>query len=216
MQFSEKEQEEGFIKSVDIIIQKFSGNDDTKKFALQYLQLGFKEIGNEKVLQYIDQTYKETLLQCQDETSKSDFEERLKAYEKMQPGTLAPEIKLVDEKGAIKTLLDFKQKEIIVVFWASWCPNCMEEFPKLQDWAKNHADTLVLAVSLDTDYAAYQESIKKFPNFLHYCDLQKWDGEIAKSYCIMATPTLFLLDSDRKIVNKYSNVEALISLSKNK
>ena len=133
----------------------------------------------------------------------------------MQPGALAPEIKLVDEKGAIKTLLDFKQKEIVVVFWASWCPHCMEELPKLQEWSKSHPETLVLAVSLDSDYTTFQEAIKSFPNLLHYCDLQKWESEIVKSYNIVATPTLFLLDSERRIMNKYSDVEAFISLSKN-
>lgn len=212
MQFSEKEQEEGFKKSVDIIMQKFSGNNETKKFALQYLQLGFKEIGNENVLQYIDEKYAANE-QCT--VSDIDLQKRLKSYETLKIGNIAPIIELTANDGGIKTLSDYKEEKVVVVFWASWCPHCIQEMPKLQEWAKNHADTLVLAVSLDTDYAAYQETIKKFPNFLHYCDLQKWDGEIAKSYHIMATPTLFLLDKERKIVNKYSDVEALISLSKN-
>lgn len=216
MHFSETEMEEGFKKSVDTIMRKFSGNDVTKKFALKYLQLGFKEIGNEKVLQYIDEKYKGILLQCQDDTDNADFENRLKAYEALKPGVLAPEIQLVDGKGKLKTLIDFKQKEIVVVFWASWCPHCLEEVPKLQDWAKNNPDTLVLAISLDTDYNAFQEAIKQFPNLLHYCDLQKWEGKITSDYYVVATPTFFVLDKDRKIRGKYSSVTNLIAVQNDK
>lgn len=92
LKFSEAEMNEGFIKSVDIIIKKFSGSDATKKFAIQYLQLGFKELGNEKVLQYIDETYKETLEQCQDETAKAAFDKRVQGYATIKVGNKAPDI----------------------------------------------------------------------------------------------------------------------------
>jgi hypothetical protein len=80
MNFSEAEMNEGFKKCVDTIMAKFSGNKDTEKFALKYLQLGFKEIDKSEVLQYIDQKYQTMAVQCQDDVEKSAFENRMASY----------------------------------------------------------------------------------------------------------------------------------------
>ncbi|MBE9577580.1 hypothetical protein, partial [Flavobacterium proteolyticum] len=64
MQFTEEEMIDGFIKSVDDIMLAFSKNEDSQKFALQFLQLGFKEMGQEKVLQYLDEKYAKIASQC--------------------------------------------------------------------------------------------------------------------------------------------------------
>jgi thiol-disulfide isomerase/thioredoxin len=205
--FSEEEMTAGFKKCVDTIIKQFQGNEKTKEFAIKYLQLGFKELGNENLLQYIDQNYA-AAAQCT--TDDTELQKRLKGYEALKIGNLAPEIVLSDNEGTTKTLQDYPQEEVIVVFWASWCPHCMEEMPKLQEWAKTNPNTLVLAISLDDDYTAFQEAIKKFPNMLHNCDLQKWKGTIVSDYFVAATPTFFKLDKERKIVGKYSNVNELI------
>jgi thiol-disulfide isomerase/thioredoxin len=205
--FSEEEMTAGFKKCVDTIINQFQGNEKTNEFAIKYLQLGFKELGNENLLQYIDQNYA-AAAQCT--TDDTELQKRLKGYEALKIGNLAPEIVLSDNEGTTKTLQDYPQEEVIVVFWASWCPHCMEEMPKLQEWAKTNPNTLVLAISLDEDFTAFQEAIKKFPNMLHNCDLQKWKGKIVSDYFVAATPTFFKLDKERKIVGKYSNVNELI------
>ena len=207
MQFGEQEMNEGFIKSVDTIMERFGKNDKTKQFALQYLQLGFKEIGNEKVLQYLDEKYA-VLEQCT--TKDNDLDKRLKSYDALRIGNIAPKIELTATDGSVKTLSDYPEEKVVLVFWASWCPHCTQEVPKLQEWAKGTKNTLFLAVSLDEDYTAFQNAVAQFPNMLHICDLQKWNGKIATDYYITATPTLFVLDKDRKIVGKYSNVSSLI------
>ena len=206
MKFSEEEMNEGFIKSVDIIIQKFSGSDATKKFAIQYLQLGFKELGNEKVLQYIDEHFKETLVQCQDETDKAAFDKRVQGYATIKVGNKAPDITF--------TSLDFNLHAIaaertIVVFWASWCPHCMEELPKLNEWAVVNPKTKVVAISLDDDKTAYETTIQKFPALIHDTDLKKWEGKAVTDYFVYGTPTFIVLDKDKNIVDKYSDFKSI-------
>ena len=213
MHFSETEMEEGLKESVDKIIQKFSGSDATKKFAIQYLQIGFKEIGNEKVLQYIDEKYKETIEQCQDESDKAAFDKRVQGYATIKVGNKAPDITF--------TTLDFNlhaiaAERIIVVFWASWCPHCMQEIPKLNEWAIANPTTKVVAISLDDDKTAYETAIQKFPSFIHDCDFKKWDGKAVNDYYVYGTPTLVLLDKDKKIVNKFSSFEQLETFLKKK
>lgn len=202
MNFTEEEMNAGFKKSIDTIMEKFSANEETKKFALQYLQLGFKEIGNEKVLQYIDEKYQELAAQCQDETDKAAFYKRMAGYTTMKEGIQAPNITFTNNS----TLYDIQSERILVVFWASWCPHCMEELPKVTTWAASNPNTKVVALSLDEDQAAYEEMIKRFPNLIHNTDLKKWGGKAVNDYYIYGTPTFILLDKDKKIIGKYSSL----------
>jgi thiol-disulfide isomerase/thioredoxin len=208
--FSNEEATAGFKKCVDVIMKQFEGNEKTKEFALKYLQLGFKEIGNEAVLQYIDQNYAATA-QCTEDDD--ELKKRLAGYEAMKPGMQAPNIAfnanstevVAEGLDAIKNLYDIKAEQTIVVFWASWCPHCMEELPKLNEWAKNNPNTKVVAISLDEDKTAYQTAIANFSNLSHYCDFKKWDSKAVADYYVYGTPTFFVLDKDKKIVGKYAD-----------
>lgn len=207
MDFSEEEQQAGYKKCVDKIIQVFGDNESTQEFAIKYLQLGFKEMGNEGILQYIDEKYAATA-QCT--TDDDELNERLAGYEALKLGNFAPEIFVMGVDGKEKTLFDFEQDTLILVFWASWCPHCLQEMPQVQVWANEHPEALVLAVSLDEDYNTFQNAIKDFPSMLHYCDLQKWNGEIVRDYYIRATPTFIQLDKERKVVLRAASMSKLL------
>ena len=43
-----------------------------------------------------------------------------------------------------KTSADFKGKKIVYVAWASWCPNCQQELPILNELRKDYQDLLNL------------------------------------------------------------------------
>jgi thiol-disulfide isomerase/thioredoxin len=205
MKFSEEEMNEGFIKSVDTIMAKFSGNKETEKFALKYLQLGFKEIDKSEVLQYIDQKYQALAVQFQDDDEKLAFENRMASYESMKEGKVAPNIEFEDKTS----LYDIKSEKTLIVFWASWCPHCTEEMPKVNEWVKEHPDTKVIAISLDDSKSEYDLAIKQLPNLSHHTDLKKWDGKAATDYFVYGTPTFILLDKDKKILKKASSFEML-------
>ena len=209
MQFSEEEMEQGFLESVDTIMQKFSGNEETKMFAIKYLTLGFKEIGMEKVLQYIDETYSRAE-QCRDDLEQEAFEKRMAGYAAMKPGMPTPEISLMDAKGNLYGLKDISSEFVVIAFWASWCSHCVQVMPELNNWAKEQGDIAVLAVSLD-DGTAYLNATSRLTNMLHYCDYQSWESAPVKANYIYGTPTFIFLDKERKIINKYDSYKALIN-----
>jgi len=207
MEFSEEEMNQGLKKCVNTIMQNFSGNEKTQKFALQYLQLGFKEIGNEEVLQYLDQNFQELVAQCQDDSEKAAFEKRMEGYATMKEGMLAPNIAFDSTQYKVKSLYEIEAMQILVVFWASWCPHCMEEIPIVNIWAKEHPETRVVAISLDDDKAAYEKAIHELPNMMHHTDLKKWNGKAVKDYYVYGTPTFVFLDKNKKIIKKASGFE---------
>jgi thiol-disulfide isomerase/thioredoxin len=207
MKFNEAEMNEGFKKSVDTIMTKFSGNKETEKFALKYLQLGFKEIDKEEVLQYIDQKYQALAVQCQYDTEKMAFENRMASYAAMKSGNQAPDILFENNTS----LYDIKSEQSLILFWASWCPLCQEELPKVENWAKENPTTKVIAISLDENKTEYDLAIKQFPSLFHSTDLKKWNGKAVKDYFVYGTPTFILLDSQKKILKKASTFEMLIA-----
>jgi thiol-disulfide isomerase/thioredoxin len=217
MNFTAEEKTNGFKRSVDIIIRQFGGNEQTHDFAFKYLTLGFKEIGEEEVLQYLDENYKDLANRCFDDFEKSEFDKRMEGYAAMKVGNLAPDFELKvegdpqnDLKGGKRkagSLYTLKAEKVLVVFWSSACPHCMEELPKLNEWAALQKEIKVIAVSLDTDKTLHQETIKQFSNLVHTCDYKGWETEAATEYYIAATPTFILLDKDKKVLGKYSSFE---------
>lgn len=208
--YSEKEVNEGFKQSVDEIMSRFGKNEKTKQFALQYLTNGFKEIGQEFILQYLDETYR-TLASCESDQEKNELEERLKAYELLKPGMPAPSVEFSDSNGNLINLHDFESENLVLVFWASWCTHCMEMMPKLKEEMSKYPNVKVLAISLDDNPTAYLEAVKGYESMFQYCDYGKWDSKPVKDYHVVATPTFFLLDKQRIIVNKFSDVRTLFS-----
>jgi thiol-disulfide isomerase/thioredoxin len=66
--------------------------------------------------------------------------------------------------GTPKTLADLRGKVIVLNFWATWCPPCVEETPSLIQLQKSIAPFggTILGVSLDDDQIAYAEFLKNY------------------------------------------------------
>lgn len=62
---------------------------------------------------------------------------------------------LTDSAGQQHRLADYRGKWVLVNFWATWCPPCVEEIPELSELAASRAELVVLGVALDYDDAAY-------------------------------------------------------------
>jgi len=73
-----------------------------------------------------------------------------------QVGEHAPPIVIHDGAQTV-SLNDYRGKTVVLNFWASWCPPCIEEFPSLMDLQRRMPNIVVLAVSFDTDANAYRQ-----------------------------------------------------------
>jgi peroxiredoxin len=144
---------------------------------------------------------------------------KLESYRKMKVGNIAPEIEfkgdVIVNRGLvnnIKHLSDIKSKYKLVVFGGSWCPQCKAETLQLimryNKWKAKEVE--VVMVSLDTDKKALEEFVSDFPYTL-VCDYKKWETQAAKDYYVSSSPTIFLLDSNNKIILRPPTVASLDS-----
>ncbi|MCE7947939.1 MAG: TlpA family protein disulfide reductase [Chloroflexi bacterium CFX4] len=60
------------------------------------------------------------------------------------PDDLAPEFSLTALDGTPLRLSDLRGKVVILNFWATWCEPCRQEMPLLEDFARKHADQVVV------------------------------------------------------------------------
>ncbi|MGB7583687.1 MAG: TlpA disulfide reductase family protein [Terriglobales bacterium] len=72
-------------------------------------------------------------------------------------GTAAPEF-VVQDSGRKVDLREFQGKILVLNFWATWCPPCVEEMPSLVELQHRLAPKgiTVVGVSIDVDGDAYQ------------------------------------------------------------
>jgi peroxiredoxin len=125
---------------------------------------------------------------------------------------MAPNIVLPDQTGRKITLDKINADKTLIVFYASWCPHCKELMPQIAELYNNQKtkNTEVLAVSMDstlTDWKSYLNE-NNF-NWLNVCDTAGWHSKAADDYYIYATPSMFLVDREMKIIDKPRSVEDL-------
>lgn len=75
-----------------------------------------------------------------------------------QVGMEAPDFTIQDAGQSVR-LDQYRGKTVVLNFWASWCPPCLEEFPSLMQLQHQVPNVVVLAVSFDTDDDAYRQYV---------------------------------------------------------
>src|SRR5579862_6751538 len=77
-------------------------------------------------------------------------------------GTKAPDFTITDADRSV-TLSKYRGQVVVLNFWATWCPPCVEETPSLVQMQQRLKDkgVVVLAVSTDADDGAYHRFIKQ-------------------------------------------------------
>jgi peroxiredoxin len=119
-------------------------------------------------------------------------------------GKKAPEFSLKDVSGAEIKLSDFKNKVVIIDFWATWCPPCRQEIPHFIGLYSQYKGQGLEIIGIALDQNG-EKTVKEFSakNKINYTVLLG-NNEVSDLYGgIEAIPTTFILDKDGNIRKKY-------------
>jgi cytochrome c biogenesis protein CcmG/thiol:disulfide interchange protein DsbE len=126
----------------------------------------------------------------------TSIDDRLRAGERV-PAALAS-LPLLGAPGE-GSLADHRGKIVVLNFWASWCPPCVEELPLL---ARTHRrirrrDATVLGVNYKDLPEDASDFARRFR--LRYRSLRDRDGEYGQRYGLTGLPETFLIDRRGRI-----------------
>lgn len=113
---------------------------------------------------------------------------------------MAPDFALNDMDGNSIKLSDYKDKIVVLNFWAVWCKYCIKEMPdldKLNKELNDEGDGVVLAVNVQES----KETVQK------YLDSNDFDikvvldenGTVVDTYGVDGFPTTFLVNKDGSV-----------------
>jgi thiol-disulfide isomerase/thioredoxin len=98
---------------------------------------------------------------------------------------------------------DYKGKVVLVFFWATWCGPCMREMPNIvRAYEKYHPNGFeIIGISLDESKQDLLKVTKdKRMTWREYFDGLRWENKVSEYYGVTATPTMYLVGPDGKIV----------------
>ncbi|MDR3297486.1 MAG: redoxin domain-containing protein [Prevotellaceae bacterium] len=139
-------------------------------------------------------------------------------------GLVAPELLLQTHAGEYFSLHKMDADFVVLCFWEPNCGHCKKELPELWTMYQKLRDKGVKVLTVYTQYK--KPEWDKFIADNAYDWLYAWDGVEAEdehgkpttyslgnnfrqNYDVYSTPTLYLLDSDKKIIAKRMSVEML-------
>jgi peroxiredoxin len=129
------------------------------------------------------------------------LEAALKELDLIRPArpTLAADFTLATHGGGKVRMTEQRGKVVMINFWATWCPPCLEEMPAMERLYRRQKETgfTLIAVSVDADP-------KKVAPFVTEHKLTFPIGldprmEMANTYGVRALPSSFIVARDGKL-----------------
>jgi peroxiredoxin len=125
-------------------------------------------------------------------------------------GRPAPDFTVSDGTSTIH-LANYRGKVVLLNFWATWCPPCVQEMPALIQLHHDRPDLAILAVSIDEDEDEYTRYIER--RHVDLITVRDPNQTAAKLYHTDGWPETYIIDRQgiirRKIVGDpdWSNPE---------
>lgn len=200
-------------KEIDKITRITSKNYKVFQFVAVYLFNHFREseiMGHDAVMvKLADDIYLSGKADWVTKEFKDDLKKQIDLIRPNLIGKKAQNIVMDSYKGIFVSLYDIEKDFTILYFWEPDCGHCKEATPKLKTYYDSVKDKNieVFAVCTTADKTKWNKYIEE--NKLTW--INGWDPERSSHfdyyYNIQSTPTIYVLDRNKKIIAKKLGVE---------
>lgn len=110
--------------------------------------------------------------------------------------------------GETIQLKDFRGKVVLVDFWASWCPPCLESLPAYERIYRELGNEMleIIAVNVDENTQDGLAFLARQP--VSYLVVADPEGIIGIPYGVRSLPRAFLIDQEGNIVKIYKRFKS--------
>ncbi len=137
---------------------------------------------------------------------------KIETIENLSIGKIAPEFSLENEVGENIALSDYREKLVLLNFWAYWCGPCIDQFPGYKSLYKKYNDRgfEIINVSEDPDKIPWKRALIEHQLPWSQAIVEKNVAfEISETYNVELLPTNYLIDQEGIILGNNLTLEEL-------
>jgi len=201
---------------IDKVIDLTADNEEMFQYVVRYFFNTYSQsniMGMDKVLVHLaDNYYLTDKVDWLDEENEKKLKEHVAKLRFNLIGNFAQDLKMETFNEEYARLYDIDAKYTLVYFWEPNCGHCKKETPKVYELYHEYdkSDFEVFAVYTQTDK---EEWVKYITEHGYEDWINVWDQYNLTNfrffYNVYSTPTIYLLDKDKKIIAKRISAETL-------
>ena len=114
-------------------------------------------------------------------------------------GKDAPDFSVDDIEGKTHKLSDYRGRNVVVVFWATWCPACNLEIPHLIELRNMFAEDKLAILAISDEEPEHLKNFAESKD-INYTVTSLGDSPLPEPFANVASiPTTFFIDPEGKI-----------------
>ncbi len=201
---------------IDKVVSKSENNREMYQYVLRYLFNTYSQsniMGMDKVLVHLaDNYYLTDKVDWYDEETSEKLKEHIAKLRFNLVGNYAQDLKMETFNEEYARLYDIKAKYTVVYFFEPDCGHCKKVTPKVYELHQEYdrSEFEVLAVYTQTDKEEWTDYIanNEYEDWINVWDPYNLTN-FRFFYNVYSTPTIYLLDEDKKIIAKRIGHETL-------